>query len=127
MTLAFVRRASVAACLLLVAAPAAARQAAPSISIVSPVEGAYVTGSVVLQARPSQSATVREMTFFADGRSVCTVIHPPFDCPWDAGAGIREHVIRVVATTLDDHVDASVEPERLMGTLSRFSEALRAE
>ena len=33
----------------------------------------------------------------------------------------------VVATTLDDHVDASVEPERLMGTLSRFSEALRAE
>jgi len=44
---------------------------------------------------------VREMTFFADGRSVCTVIHPPFDCPWEAGAGIRQHVIRVVATTLD--------------------------
>ena len=101
MTHAFIRRALVAACLLLVAVPATARQTAPSLSIVSPVEGAYVTGAVVLQAKPSQSAAVREMTFFADGRSVCTVIRPPFDCPWDAGTGIREHVIRVVATTLD--------------------------
>ncbi len=95
------RRAGVAACLALVTATAGARQAAPTISILSPGEGTYVTGSVVLQARPSAPASVREMTFFADGRSVCTVIHPPFDCPWEAGAGIREHVIRVVATTLD--------------------------
>jgi Ca-activated chloride channel family protein len=95
------RRAGVAACLVLVTATAGARQAAPTISILSPGEGTYVTGSVVLQARPSASASVREMTFFADGRSVCTVIHPPFDCPWEAGTGIREHVIRVVATTLD--------------------------
>ena len=101
MTLASVRRVSVAACLVLVAATAAAGQAAPSLSIIAPTEGAYITGSVVLQARPSAPASVREMTFFADGRSVCTVIHPPFDCPWDAGSGIREHVIRVVATTLD--------------------------
>jgi Ca-activated chloride channel family protein len=95
------RRATVAASLLLVTATAGARQAPPTISILSPGEGTYVTGSVVLQARPSAAASVREMTFFADGRSVCTVIHPPFDCPWEAGAGIREHVIRVVATTLD--------------------------
>ena len=101
MTLDLFRRAGVAACLALVTATAGARQAAPTISILSPGEGTYVTGSVVLQARPSASASVREMTFFADGRSVCTVIHPPFDCPWEAGAGIREHVIRVVATTLD--------------------------
>jgi len=101
MTLDLFRRAGVAACLVLATATAGARQAAPTISILSPGEGTYVTGSVVLQARPSAPASVREMTFFADGRSVCTVIHPPFDCPWEAGAGIREHVIRVVATTLD--------------------------
>ena len=101
MTLDLFRRAGVAACLALVTATAGARQAAPTISILSPGEGTYVTGSVVLSARPSAAASVREMTFFADGRSVCTVIHPPFDCPWEAGAGIREHVIRVVATTLD--------------------------
>ena len=101
MTLDLFRRAGVAACLVRVATTAGARQAAPTISILSPGEGTYVTGSVVLSARPSAPASVREMTFFADGRSVCTVIHPPFDCPWEAGAGIREHVIRVVATTLD--------------------------
>jgi Ca-activated chloride channel family protein len=101
MTLDLFRRAGVAACLTLVTATAGARQAASTISILSPGEGTYVTGSVVLSARPSAPASVREMTFFADGRSVCTVIHPPFDCPWEAGAGIREHVIRVVATTLD--------------------------
>jgi len=101
MTLDLFRRAGVAACLVLVTATAGARQASPTLSILSPGEGTYVTGSVVLQARPSAPASVREMTFFADGRSVCTVIHPPFDCPWEAGAGIRQHVIRVVATTLD--------------------------
>jgi Ca-activated chloride channel homolog len=95
------RREVIAALLALIAAPVAARQAPPTISIVSPADGAYVTGAIVLQARPSPNANVREMTFFADGRSVCSVIHPPFDCPWEAGTGIREHVIRVVATTLD--------------------------
>jgi Ca-activated chloride channel homolog len=94
------RREVIAALLALMVAPTAARQAAPTISIVSPADGAYVTGAIVLQARPSPNANVREMTFFADGRSVCSVIHPPFDCPWEAGTGIREHVIRVVATTL---------------------------
>src|SRR5262249_46961014 len=89
MTLRLPRRAGIAALLLLLTAPVSGRQA-PTISIVSPTEGAYITGAVVLQAKASASAQVREMTFFADGRSVCTVIHAPFECPWEAGAGIRE-------------------------------------
>jgi Ca-activated chloride channel family protein len=101
MTCAFLRRAILAASLVCVATSASGRQTTPSVSIVAPVDGAYVTGSLVLQARPSAGAAVREMTFYADGRSICTVIRPPFDCPWEAGTGIREHVIRVVATTLD--------------------------
>jgi Ca-activated chloride channel family protein len=28
---------------------------------------------------------------------VCAVERAPYSCPWDAGAGVREHVIRVVA------------------------------
>jgi len=95
------RRAALAAALL-AGIPAASAQTAPSaVTIVAPPDGSYVSGPITLQAHVIDAPQVRQLTFFADGRSVCTVIHPPFDCPWEAGAGIREHVIRVVATTLD--------------------------
>ncbi len=71
--------------------------AAPLV-ITSPAEGSYITGAVLLQVRTQRPETVRQVTFFADGRSVCTVVRPPFECPWDAGVGLREHVIRAVAT-----------------------------
>src|SRR5437762_5038102 len=38
------------------------------------------------------------VTFFADGRQVCALIHPPYECPWDAGETIVEHQIRAVGT-----------------------------
>ena len=44
---------------------------------------------------------MRLVTFYADGRSVCTVARPPFECNWDAGPGLREHVVRAVATLAD--------------------------
>jgi Ca-activated chloride channel family protein len=69
--------------------------------ITSPAEGSYVTGPVLLQARPATPAAVRSMTFYADGRIVCTVVRPPFECNWDAGEGLREHVVRAVATLTD--------------------------
>ena len=69
-----------------------------SLAIVSPPDGSYVSGPVVLQARVAASSPPRQITFFADGRSVCTLVTPPFECAWDAGAAIKEHVIRVTAT-----------------------------
>jgi Ca-activated chloride channel homolog len=36
--------------------------------------------------------------FFVDGRLVCTVSKPPFECEWDAGTAVSEHQIRVAAT-----------------------------
>jgi Ca-activated chloride channel family protein len=42
-------------------------------------------------------AGVERVSFFADGRLVCGVDRAPFTCPWDAGPGVREHVIRAVA------------------------------
>jgi Ca-activated chloride channel homolog len=69
-----------------------------ALTIVSPPDGSYVSGPVVLQARITTGPAPRQMTFFADGRSVCTLVTPPFECAWDAGATIREHVIRVTAT-----------------------------
>jgi Ca-activated chloride channel family protein len=71
------------------------------VTIVSPSEGSYITGPLLLQARVDASAATRQVTFFADGRSVCTLVTPPFECAWDAGAGLREHVVRVTATLAD--------------------------
>ncbi len=87
----------------LIASGALAAQAPDTVSLVitSPAEGSYVTGPVLLQVKPKMPGNVRSVTFSADGRSVCTVARPPFECNWDAGPGLREHVIRVVATMAD--------------------------
>jgi Ca-activated chloride channel family protein len=71
---------------------------APAIRITAPENDTYVTGRVVLSAvlEPA-AAAVERVSFFADGRLVCAVEQPPFACPWDAGPGIREHVVRAVA------------------------------
>ncbi len=95
-----IARALVAASLL----PAAAWAQAPSpdpLVITSPAEGSYVTGAVLLQVRAASPGAVRTVTFFADGRSVCTLARQPFECNWDAGAGLKEHVVRAVATMAD--------------------------
>ena len=79
---------------LLAQAPAAA----PQITILSPDEDAYVTGSTLLRATIAPADTVTGVTFFVDGRQVCALTAPPFECDWDAGAAITAHQVRVVAT-----------------------------
>ena len=37
------------------------------------------------------------MTFFVDGRQVCALTRPPFECEWDAGPALGEHQVRAVA------------------------------
>ena len=73
----------------------------PPLVISSPAEGSYITGPVLLQVRAKTPGAVRAVTFFADGRSVCTLVRPPFECNWDAGVGLKEHVVRAVATMAD--------------------------
>jgi len=55
-------------------------------------------GSVIVRAsvEPAEPP-VERMTFFVDGRQVCTVDGPPFQCEWNAGKKLHEHVFRVVA------------------------------
>ncbi len=84
------------------AAPAAAATQSPAIGtairITAPENDTYVTGRAVLRATIEPAgARVERVSFFADGRLVCAVDQAPFECPWDAGAGVREHVIRAVA------------------------------
>ncbi len=74
-----------------------------TLEIVSPVDGAYVSDQVTIEARilpRERRHEVTALTFFADGRIVCrsVAVQAP-TCRWDAGPVIAAHLIRVVATT----------------------------
>jgi Ca-activated chloride channel family protein len=75
--------------------------AALSVRILSPVADSFVSGSTALQAQvePADAAVV--VSFFVDGRQVCTVAKAPYECDWYAGRAIVEHRIRVVAASAD--------------------------
>ncbi len=91
---------AVAACACALGLSIAAQDAQVRLRIVSPGEGTYVSGPVLLRALIdplSSTSSVVSLTFFADGRQVCVLEQPPFECAWDAGGRVREHVIRAVA------------------------------
>jgi VWFA-related protein len=71
---------------------------APQLKILSPGEDAYVTGATLLRASLTPPEAATGVTFFVDGRQVCALTHPPFECDWDAGAAIAAHQVRAVAT-----------------------------
>lgn len=78
-------------------------QAPLRLEIVSPADGAYVSDQIIIEARilpPERRREVTGVTVYADGRIVCRALEAEAPrCPWDAGAIIRSHLIRVVATT----------------------------
>ena len=80
-----------------------ARQApAPALRIVSPEERSLVAGPVTIAAAVEPAgATVQRVTFFVDGRRVCRVERPPFECGWNVGLAIKEHTFHVVAFLSD--------------------------
>jgi VWFA-related protein len=80
----------------------AAQSSDAALIIITPEDGSYVTGSVTLKAAVDDpGAKVVRLTFFADGKMVCEVDSPPYECVWDAGTSVREHQIRVVALLED--------------------------
>ena len=79
----------------------AAAEQSPALRITSPEAGAIVSGPMQLEASLTLPAAVTSVTFFANGRLVCTAERPPFRCRWDPGAVVRGHHIRAVATLAD--------------------------
>jgi Ca-activated chloride channel family protein len=93
------RLASGPVAVLLLVAAGAAQKVAPALRVLTPTAGTYVSGSVMVTAAVENAeAPVERMTFFADGRQVCLVEGPPFQCEWNAGPRLHEHVFRVVAS-----------------------------
>jgi Ca-activated chloride channel family protein len=67
-----------------------------------PEDGAYASGpmSVAILLEPADTP-VRSVTLFADGRLLCTLERPPFECPWDAGPRVNEHLLRAAVVLAD--------------------------
>ena len=77
---------------------AQAPDSAPQLKILSPGEDSYVSGRRCCAPASSPPRPRRALTFFVDGRQVCALTRPPFECEWDAGPAIAEHQVRAVAT-----------------------------
>jgi len=77
---------------------------APPVTLIftSPDDGGYASGPMPIRIRVEPAGTaVSSVSLFADGRLVCTLDHPPYECQWDAGPNVVEHVVRAVATLAD--------------------------
>ena len=74
----------------------------PSLVVVSPGDGAYLSGAATFAVRVDPPGTeVKSVTLYVDGRVICTIDRPPYECAWDAGTQVAEHVLRAVAVTAD--------------------------
>jgi VWFA-related protein len=80
-----------------------ARQGAePEIVFETPRDDSYVSGPSPIRVRLSPPDTaVRNVSLFADGRLVCAIEQAPFECPWEAGGKVVEHVLRATALLPD--------------------------
>jgi VWFA-related protein len=79
----------------------AAGAQAPTLHITSPEPDAVINGVTRLEAYVAPQVEVDSVTFFVDGRLVCTSQRSPFQCTWDPGGVIRGHHVRVVAMLSD--------------------------
>jgi Ca-activated chloride channel homolog len=70
----------------------------PTLRITSPQADAIVAGPTRLEALVLPADEVRTVSFFVNGRLVCTAEQPPFGCSWDAGPVLRGHHVRVVGS-----------------------------
>ena len=68
----------------------------PSAQILSPGPETYASGPTLLRARIQPPEAATNVIFFVDGRQVCALKAPPFECEWDPGPAIREHQVRLV-------------------------------
>jgi len=68
----------------------------PSARLLSPEPDTYATGEITLRAGADEASLITDVNFLVDGRQVCIVTQPPFECEWDAGSDVKAHQIRAV-------------------------------
>jgi len=70
----------------------------PAIDILAPDENSYISGPITISIKLIPANTpIERLSFFADGKLVCTLEQLPYSCNWDSGPLLNAHVIRIVA------------------------------
>jgi VWFA-related protein len=78
------------------------QDAVAAIVFDTPVDNGYISGPAKVAVRIVPDGTeVRSVSLFADGKLLCTLERPPFQCPWDAGPRVTEHLVRATAVLGD--------------------------
>ena len=70
----------------------------PQVEILAPKEAAFASGVTELRAAVTPVTAASSVTFYVDGRQVCLMTQPPFECQWDAGERVAAHQIRLVVS-----------------------------
>src|SRR5688572_33036519 len=68
----------------------------PQAQILWPDADTYLSGPITLTASIEPPSAAASVTFSVDGRPVCTIERPPFECEWDAGSNVASHQVRLV-------------------------------
>ena len=78
------------------------QESGPEIVFDNPVDNGYISGPTAVSVRIVPATTpVKSVSLFADGQLLCALEHPPYKCPWDAGAKVVEHLVRATAVLGD--------------------------
>ena len=77
------------------------QQSEPVVRILSPTVDTYAVGPTPIRVAVEPASAATSVVFYADGRQVCTVSQPPFNCDWDAGRSAVPHQVRAVAHLAD--------------------------
>jgi len=73
----------------------------PTLRITWPPPDAIVTGASRIEVAIEPQVPVTSIRFTVNGKLVCTVERQPWRCPWNPGAALQPHHIRVVASLAD--------------------------
>ena len=73
-------------------------ESSPQVRVESPEPDTMLSGPTPLRVSVTPPSTVASVAFFVDGRLVCEIVTPPFECEWDAGRDVAPHQVRVVVS-----------------------------
>ena len=82
----------------LLAAVALAQAPDAQVTILSPLADSYISGPVTLRVNVQAPPGPVRLAIYADGKLVCMLDRAPWECAWNAGNSVTEHLVRVVAS-----------------------------
>jgi Ca-activated chloride channel family protein len=72
------------------------------VKVAYPPDGEYVSGGLTIRVELTlPTAGPVRVAIYADGKLLCSLDRPPWECAWDAGLAVTAHELKAVATLAD--------------------------